>query len=332
MAEVATLERKPESCIRCSVKHLGAARIALQEGLAASDVERRREKFQDVLFELNEAEKHVSAEHPDLAQTIRSHRKRLEDFVFEGDISQSPPLTSEEINEIIKVSFLREIRPKAEKPIVPVTAQDVKQVVAQYQKEYESPASEADISYEIGKTSEDDKIILEAIERGRKVGSEALQDAVKKGLIKRTSEGGFVDPPIDKSFNIEETKRNPMALTTSDVGLIVGSEFAAKGVERLTRFADQQLGLTARPVLERLHTWVPPVVGVVLVLAAVMTNALKRRPTAQLAAVAAGAHLLTEGVDIAEEVATGAAAGFVVTGFVPGVLPPTGQVAAPSLF
>ncbi len=94
-------------------------------------------------------------------------------------------------------------------------------------------------------------------------------------------------------------------LKGSDVGLIVGSELAAKGTELLGKWTEATYGLSAAPLHLKVTTYLP-VVGAVLVIAGAQAKYFKKEKSkeAQLAAVVYGSRLLASGVDVVQAAAT----------------------------
>lgn len=70
--------------------------------------------------------------------------------------------------------------------------------VAHYTIEYDSPASKADLSYEIGKQANTERCIVGAINRGMKSVNQNLPRLLRGGLVKHTQYGGFVLTPKGK--------------------------------------------------------------------------------------------------------------------------------------
>ncbi len=111
------------------------------------------------------------------------------------------------------------------------------------------------------------------------------------------------DKEGDKGFNIQKLKNNPrMALlSTGDIGLVVGAEFAAKGVEKILSFVDQAMGVPATaPVLSKPSSFATPVIGAALVLMGAVVHKIKDKHSAQLAAVVLGGHMLAKVIDTVE--------------------------------
>jgi len=72
-----------EGCIGCTFKHLGSARVNLEEALASgSDAIRYRERLAKVMDEMAEAEKHIAEKLPQIAGEIRPVRKNIEKVVL----------------------------------------------------------------------------------------------------------------------------------------------------------------------------------------------------------------------------------------------------------
>lgn len=108
-------------------------------------------------------------------------------------------------------------------------------------------------------------------------------------------------------LNIQNPIINSKMATTREAGLIIGGSFVGKGIEKAGPWIDQALGMSAQPITMRPSTWIPPVGGAVLIAAAMVVSAIKRREGVQLAMIAAGANLLTKTVDIVETLTTGGA-------------------------
>ncbi len=85
-----------EHCFACSFKHLGSAKERLIEAASASDPERRRKKYAEVMDALQEAESHV-AKYPEKSARIRDLRKKVEQVVLEG--APGLPVSTEEIED-----------------------------------------------------------------------------------------------------------------------------------------------------------------------------------------------------------------------------------------
>lgn len=111
---------------------------------------------------------------------------------------------------------------------------------------------------------------------------------------------------------------------------IVGSQFAGKGVDIALSVADEQLGLAGQPVHMRVRTWGSILGGVGSVLAGIFL--FKDKPAAQLALTAFGGYLLTNIVDVVQEVAPAAgAAATAAPAFAPvAATPGAGPVPSPA--
>ena len=98
---------------------------------------------------------------------------------------------------------------------------------------------------------------------------------------------------------IRKTGGLSQMMKTKDVGIIAGSQFAGKLVEVLADQADVMAGTTGAAPFARASTWINIGGGLAATLAGML--ALKKNPTAQLALVVAGTHMLTKVVDVAQE-------------------------------
>ncbi len=88
-------------------------------------------------------------------------------------------------------------------------------------------------------------------------------------------------------------------VANKDIGVIAGSQFAGKLVEVLADQADVAMGQTGAPAFTRASTWINIGGGLAAVVLGMV--ALKKNPTARLAVVVAGTHMLTKVVDVAQE-------------------------------
>jgi hypothetical protein len=79
-------------CVKCAIKHLGSAKINLIEAAERGDERERRDKLLDAMFQLGEAENHLSADFPEEAAKVRNVRKRIEAYVWEekGELDVKP--------------------------------------------------------------------------------------------------------------------------------------------------------------------------------------------------------------------------------------------------
>lgn len=98
---------------------------------------------------------------------------------------------------------------------------------------------------------------------------------------------------------IRKTGGLSQMIATKQVGIIAGSQFAGKFVEVLADQADVMAGTTGAAAFARTSTWINIGGGLAATLAGML--ALKKNPTAQLALVVAGTHMLTKVVDVAQE-------------------------------
>lgn len=334
---------RPGPCLLCSVKHLGTAKVRMEEALASSDPERRKSRLLDVTFQLAEAETtHLAGKYPGYAQQVRNLRKKVEDYVFE--YKAEPDFKPSDIDEIVSdlVRAQSAERKQESSPQVDnrerakelhyasrgerVGPQDVLNAIGAYQKEYETPASTSDIQFALtiphdsGLGKEVDEALAHLPEKDIAANIEQLE---AEGLVEMSSRGGFYltpkgmerDPPISKYFNTPEgTRSSRLQQTTKEAGVILGSSFIARGTERLTAIADQTFGLTAQPPYLRAGVLVPILGGIAAILAALKMKEFQRRPSAQLGAIAFGSHLLTTSVDVAEQMATTGTVGLAVVG------------------
>ena len=135
------------------------------------------------------------------------------------------------------------------------------------------------------------------------------------GAIYRKAAEGLPFPKEDmvpKPFNIQNPNNNQMALSKSDIGVLVGADFGAKGIEVGIGMVDEALKLETKTAAERPSTWIKPIAGVALVLAAAFVKKVASKPTVQLAVAALGSHMLAETVDTVQEVMGLAASGLTI--------------------
>ncbi len=134
------------------------------------------------------------------------------------------------------------------------------------------------------------------------IACEKLDAGVRK-VFKSGSNNTFTEKKVGQEREV--TKEMVLA---KDVGVVAGSQFAGKLVEVLADQVDVQLGQTGAPAFARASTWINIGGGLAATLGGLV--GLKSNPTAQLAAIVAGTHMLTKVVDVAEEtmVPTAAAA------------------------
>ena len=331
------------TCIYCSVKHVGAAKVKVGEGLASTNPERRRSRLLEATFELNEAEVSHLSDYPEAAQKIRDTRKRLEEAAYSGG-----KFDAAEIGGIIDHLVALEQRERGKQPkaktsftpdealtkVLHASPKNVLKAIDHYKGDYGAAASLSDIQFllTIPHASKLDKQIDKAFEKVPMAEIKSTVSVLEKdGLVDRADTGGYLLTPegraelgfTDKNtqdFNIRNPNNNMKMLKGSDVGLIVGSTLAGKGTEALGTWADQTYGLSTAPLHNRISTWLP-VIGAALVLAASQTKYFKKEShkEAQMAAVVYGSHLLAQGVDVVQQVtAPGAVFGLVdVSSYVP---------------
>lgn len=112
--------------------------------------------------------------------------------------------------------------------------------------------------------------------------------------VRKVFKSGSNKSIIEKTGGLSQ-----MAIATKQVGIIAGSQFAGKLVEVLADQADVMTGTTGAAAFARTSTWVNIGGGLAATLAGMLV--LKKNPTAQLALVVAGTHMLTKVVDVAQE-------------------------------
>lgn len=326
------------TCLLCAIKHMGAAKVKLGEAIASSDPERRQRRLLDVTFEMNEAETtHLSAEYPEFSKKVRDLRKSVEEAAYGEELKVSTKdidgLIDDMVGRVTKGMVMNEKQREGIKEalantaiggyppdeefreVLPVTPDNVLKAIRHYEGEYKAPASISDIQFilTIPHGSPTDKDIDRhlALAPPDQV-QRALDELSATDKIKTTEFGGYVNPDYAKTpkgFNIAKTiNESRRMLSGKEIAVIAGSQFAAKGTEKVMPMLDQNLGL--RDPFWNLDKIGTPAIGAALLLLTLTKYGQRMKANAQLALVSYAAHLLTDVVDTALVLMPGSTQGF----------------------
>ena len=193
--------------------------------------------------------------------------------------------------------------------ILPITDENVLMAIDHYIGEYKAPASVSDIQFllSIPHGSPTDRAIDRALVKAPPdLVRRATEKLQQEGLVEASPSGGYVPTDkgrerlgLEKDFNILNGS-DSLKMNGKDIGMIVGSELVAKGTEKLSDWVDATYNLDSQPLHLQTSTYVP-IGGALLLLAAAKTRYFKAKPSRQLAAVVYASHLLSQGVDVAQQ-------------------------------
>lgn len=277
------------------------------------------------MAEMNEAETiHLSEDYPEMSKKIRVVRKKVEEEAF-GFAKRGigPSDLSPIVDELLQLEKKEHggekeddfVPDEAFERVLPGTPGNVLKAIDHYKGEYGAAASFSDIQFilTIPHRSKLDKQIDKAFAKVPMPEIErSVRELQREGLVAEAPDGGYLPTEAGRErlgltdnaegLNLPKAHNQLKMLKGSDVGLIVGSQLAAKGTEILADWADTQYNLDTLPLHQQISTYVP-VIGAVVLLASNYVKAIKKKPETQLAAAVFGAHLLAKGVDVAQQAA-----------------------------